>query len=58
MIVSAPFVRPEEPSPAIDLPIINMVEDRATPQIIDPNSKTPRKAMKVVCLKLAQSHSS
>jgi hypothetical protein len=54
MMVSAPFVRPDEPSPAIALPTINMVEDRATPQIMEPNSKRPRKAMKVVWGKLAK----
>jgi hypothetical protein len=46
-MVSAPLVRPAAPSPAIALPTISMVEDRATPQITEPNSKRPRKEIKV-----------
>jgi hypothetical protein len=53
MMVSAPLVRPDEPNPAMALPTINMVEERATPQIMDPNSKRPRKAMNVIWGKLA-----
>jgi hypothetical protein len=30
------------------LPTMNMLEDWATPQIMDPNSKRLRKAMKVI----------
>jgi hypothetical protein len=48
MMVSAPLVRPEAPSPAIALPIISIVEDRATPQIVEPNSKRPRKEINVI----------
>jgi hypothetical protein len=48
MMVSAPLLRPEEPRPAIALPIISMFEDRAAPQIIEPNSKRPRKEMNVI----------
>ncbi len=47
MMVSAPLVRPEAPRPATALPTINMFEDRAAPQMVDPISKRPRKAMKV-----------
>jgi hypothetical protein len=47
-MVSAPLTRPEAPIPAIALPIISMFEDRAAPQIIEPNSKRPRKEMKVI----------
>jgi hypothetical protein len=46
-MVSAPLVIPAAPSPAIALPTISMVEDRATPQITEPNSKIPRKEIKV-----------
>ncbi len=53
-MVSAPLVRPEAPSPAIALPTISMVEKRATPQIIEPNSKRPRKEIKMSYVKLAQ----
>ena len=48
IIVSAPLVRPEAPNPATALPMMSMLEDLATPQIIEPNSNRPRKEMKVI----------
>jgi hypothetical protein len=47
MIVRAPFVKPDPPSPATALPTINIVEDLETPHSKDPNSNTPKKTRKV-----------
>jgi hypothetical protein len=53
IIVRAPFTRPELPSPATARPIINILEDWATPHNTEPNSKRARKARKVYCHKSA-----
>jgi len=46
-MVKAPFKIPEVPIPATARPIINILEEVATPQIREPNSKTAKKAIKV-----------
>lgn len=51
MIVRAPFVKPDLPSPATALPTINILEDLETPHSKDPNSNTPKK-LRNVCLEL------
>ena len=43
MTVRLPFARPEEPSPAIARPTMNIVEELATPHINEPNSKIIKK---------------
>ena len=43
MTVRLPFARPEEPSPAIARPTMNIVEELATPHINEPNSKIMKK---------------
>jgi len=48
-IVRAPFESPDPPSPAIALPMINMLEDWATPHSKEPSSNRPRKVRKVYC---------
>jgi hypothetical protein len=47
IIVNAPFKIPEVPIPATARPIINILEEVATPQIKEPNSKMAKKDMKV-----------
>jgi hypothetical protein len=47
IMVKAPFKIPEVPIPATARPIINILEEVATPQIREPNSKTAKNAMKV-----------
>jgi hypothetical protein len=42
-----PFSIPEPPIPAIALPMINIFEDVAAPQMTDPSSKMPKKLRKV-----------
>jgi hypothetical protein len=42
-----PLRSPELPNPAIDLPIMSIVEDVAAPHTADPNSKIPKKQRKV-----------
>jgi hypothetical protein len=44
-MVRLPFIKPEPPRPATALPIINISELRAAPQIVDPSSKRARKKM-------------
>lgn len=39
MIVIDPFIRPDEPMPAIALPTMNMGDDWAAPHSADPTSK-------------------
>ena len=39
IIVRAPFPMPEDPAPAMALPMINIGEETAAPQITDPTSK-------------------
>lgn len=46
MIVNAPFAIPEEPTPAMALPTMNMDDDWAAPHIRDPSWKTKKKARK------------
>jgi hypothetical protein len=47
MIVSAPFLSPDPPSPATVRPAINILDECAAPQMAEPASKTARKAMNV-----------
>jgi hypothetical protein len=47
MIVKAPFPMPEDPTPAIALPTINMLDDWAAPHNADPSTKTKKKDKKV-----------
>jgi hypothetical protein len=46
MIVKAPLIIPDAPSPAIARETISIFEDVETPQSRDPNSKSARKLMK------------
>jgi hypothetical protein len=45
MIVKAPLIMPDEPKPATARPTINILEDIATPQRRDPNSKSAKNDM-------------
>lgn len=45
MSVSAPLPIPEEPMPAMALPTMNILEEVATAQINEPNSKSRIKDM-------------
>lgn len=45
-MVSAPFDMPEDPTPAMALPMMNMGELWAAPHKRDPTSKTKKKARK------------
>ena len=47
MMAIPPFIRPEEPRPAIVRPAINIGDEVATAHIRDPISKTKKKKMKV-----------
>ena len=49
MMVRAPFDMPDDPTPAMALPMINMAEFWAAPQRRDPTSKMKKKARKVHC---------
>lgn len=46
VMVKAPFVRPEAPSPAMARPTISMTDDCAAPQSAEPTSKMAKKAKK------------
>jgi hypothetical protein len=48
MTVKPPLRRPDPPTPAIALPIMNITELVATPHIRDPSSKMDRKTRKVI----------
>lgn len=48
-IVSAPVINPEAASPAIVLPIINMADVTAAPQIAEPISNMTKNVKKVHC---------
>lgn len=43
-IVSPPFIKPDPPKPATALPIINMDDETAAPQMADPTSNSRKKA--------------
>jgi hypothetical protein len=43
MIVREPLAMPEDPTPAMALPTINMLEDCAAPQRREPTSKMKKK---------------
>lgn len=45
-IVKLPFISPEEPRPAMALPMMNMADDWAAPQTADPTSNTKKKIKK------------
>jgi hypothetical protein len=47
MIVKPPFISPAPPMPATARPTINILDDVATPQRREPNSKRHRKSMYV-----------
>jgi hypothetical protein len=47
MMVRAPFIIPAPPSPETALPMINMVEDVATPHRREPSSNNPKNARNV-----------
>jgi hypothetical protein len=47
IIVNPPFTMPAPPIPATALPIMNILDDVATPQMSEPNSKRAKKKMKV-----------
>jgi hypothetical protein len=47
MIVKTPFCIPDDPMPAIALPIISIFEDVATPHSNEPNSKIAKKTMNI-----------
>jgi hypothetical protein len=49
MMIMAPFMIPEPPSPAIARPTISMIEDVAAPHKTDPNSKMAKKNKKDHC---------
>lgn len=46
-MVKAPFIKPDMPSPATALPMINIVEEVETPHIRDPSSNKAKNAKKV-----------
>ena len=46
MIVKAPLAIPEEPTPAMALPTMNMADDWAAPHNREPSSKTTKKTRK------------
>jgi hypothetical protein len=48
MIVRAPLIRPEVPMPETARPMISAVEELATPQMIEPSSKTPKKVRNTI----------
>jgi hypothetical protein len=47
IMIKAPFRIPEVPIPATARPTINILEDWATPQINEPNSKIAKNVMNV-----------
>jgi hypothetical protein len=47
IIVRAPFATPDDPTPAIVLPIMNMADDCAAPQRAEPATKTKKNDRKV-----------
>jgi hypothetical protein len=47
MIERAPFNKPADPRPATALPIMNMFDEVATPQISEPSSKRAKNQRKV-----------
>lgn len=47
MMVRAPFIKPDMPSPATTLPTINIIDEAAAPHIRDPASNTAKKVRKV-----------
>jgi hypothetical protein len=47
MIVSAPFIKPDEPRPATARATISIFEDVAMPQRSDPNSKIKKNTRNV-----------
>ena len=47
-MVNAPLRIPAPPHPAIALPMMNIAEDLATPQMRDPASKRRKALMKVI----------
>lgn len=49
IIVNAPFIKPDEPRPAIARATINIFEDVARPQRSDPSSKMKKKDRNVHC---------
>lgn len=48
MMVNPPFKMPAPPAPEIALPMMNITEDCATPQMRDPASKITNAPMKTV----------
>lgn len=47
MIVIEPVAMPAAPKPATNRPTMNMGDETAAPQMIEPNSKMAKKAKKV-----------
>jgi hypothetical protein len=45
-MINAPFSKPDPPIPATALPIINMIDDLAAPQMADPTMKSTTQVRK------------
>ena len=49
IMVMAPLMMPAAPNPAMARPTINIVDEMAAPQRMEPNSKMPKKNRKDDC---------